>query len=200
MIPTCETPAGALASAGGVAIRRFQIGDAPLLYEAVQESLPELSRNMAWCADGYSHELASQFVNDSITSWGEASRFDFVIFDQADGSFLGSVGFNRLNQGHRLANIGYWVRKRRTNQGVGRRAVKLAAQFAFANLSIHCIEFVIAVDNTPSLHVAKALGATVEGLLRGKILLQGRICDAVLFSLVETDFEKKVNEPANVVA
>ena len=195
MMPICDVAAGVLASASSVAIRRFQRGDAPLLYEAVRESLPELSRNMAWCPEDYSHQAALQFVHDTITAWGEATRFDFVIFDPADESFLGSVGFSRLNPVHRLANIGYWVRKRRTNQGVGRRAVELAARFAFENLGISRIEFVIAADNAPSLHVAKAVGAIQEALLRGRVILQGKLCDAVMLSLVDTDFERKVNKP-----
>ena len=45
----------------------------------------------------------------------------------------------------------------------------------------------IAVGNDASLRVAEKVGATREGLLRSKIVANGEVYDAVMFSLIQRD-------------
>src|SRR5690242_8178779 len=116
MIPFRASPNGALASTGSVAIRRFEISDALLLYEAVRESLPELTGRMAWCTMNYSQADALRFLENEPASWANGTRHDLAIFNPHDGSFLGSIGFSKLQRPHQVANIGYWVRTSRANR------------------------------------------------------------------------------------
>src|SRR5262245_5524400 len=176
-----------VASTGSVAIRRFEIGDATLLYEAVRESLPHLCSALTWCREDYSPAQALMFLRYDAVSWQDGTRYDFAIFNTSHGELLGSIGFSKMDRQHKLANIGYWVRTSRFNQGVGRQAIMLAARYAFERLGINRIEFVIPIGNLPSLHVAKAAGARQESILRQRILLKGTFHDAVLLSLLRSD-------------
>jgi RimJ/RimL family protein N-acetyltransferase len=172
---------------GIVAIRRYRDGDAELLYEAVRESIAEVSVWLPWCHEGYSIEESRDFVaSRNVRSQGD-EWYSFAVIDQSSGSFLGGVGLNFINRIHQFANLGYWVRTSAAGRGVATRATRLAARFGFEELGLHRIEIVAAVDNVASQRVAERAGAVREGILRRRLSINGVPHDAVLFSLVRED-------------
>ena len=173
---------------GVVAIRRYRDGDAELLYEAVRESIAEVSLWLPWCHEGYSIAESRDFVaSRNVRSQGD-EWYSFAVIDQSSGRFLGGVGINFINRVHQFANLGYWVRTSAAGRGVATRATRLAARFGFAELGLHRIEIVAAVDNIASQRVAERAGAVREAILRRRLSINGLPHDAVLFSLVAEDF------------
>jgi ribosomal-protein-serine acetyltransferase len=172
---------------GSILIRTYRSSDAPLLYEAVRESIPEVSRWLPWCHENYSIEESRQFVSSrEISSQGD-EWYSFAVFDKEQEGFLGGVGLNFINRVHQIGNLGYWVRSSATQRGVATAATRLAAHFAFDQLGLRRIEIVAAVDNLASQRVAEKAGATREGVLRKRLLINGHSCDAIMYSLVRED-------------
>jgi RimJ/RimL family protein N-acetyltransferase len=87
-----------------------------------------------------------------------------------------------------LANLGYWVRTAWTSRGVATAAASLAAEFGFEELLLDRIEILAALGNKPSQHVAQKLGAHKEGILRNRLVIHGRAHDAVVFSLIASEW------------
>ncbi len=172
---------------GYVIVRPYREEDAGTLYEAVRESIAEVSPWLAWCHENYSIEESREF----ITSRGIASQGDewysFAIFAREDGRFLGGVGLNFMNRVHQMGNLGYWVRTGAVGSGVATSATRLAARFGFEQLGLHRIEIVSAVNNIASQRVAEKAGAVREGLVRKRLLIRGESHDALLFSLIPGD-------------
>lgn len=172
---------------GSILIRPYREADAPLLYAAVRESIPEASQWLPWCHENYSIEESRQFVSSrEIASQGD-EWYSFAVFYKDGQRFLGGVGLNFINRVHQVANLGYWVRSSETGKGVASRAARLAAQFGFAQLGLHRIEILAALPNLASQRVAERAGAVREGVLRKRLLIRGVPHDAVLFSLVSED-------------
>ena len=172
---------------GIVGIRKYRDGDAELLYEAVRESIAEVSLWLPWCHEGYSIEESRDFVaTRNVRAQGD-EWYSFAVLDQSSGRFLGGVGINFINRVHQFANLGYWVRTTAAGRGVATRATRLAARFGFAELGLNRIEIVAAVDNIASQRVAERAGAVREGILRKRLSINGVPHDAVLFSLVAED-------------
>jgi len=167
-----------------VGIRRFERADESALYEAVRESLPELTSWMTWCNPDYSLQDATRFLARHDELWQARQRYDLAIFHRLNGTLLGSVGLSQLDWQNRSANIGYWVRTKWHNQGVGGTAIRFAAHFAFEALGLTRLEFVIQTSNLASLHAARRAGAVQEGVLRNRLVLRGKTYDAVVLSLV----------------
>lgn len=88
----------------------------------------------------------------------------------------------------RFANLGYWVRTSRTQQGIATAVVPMIVKFGFDNLNLHRMEIVVAVANLPSQRVAEKAGAFREGLLRQRLFVHGQISDAFIFSFMPADF------------
>jgi ribosomal-protein-serine acetyltransferase len=175
---------------GIVAIRKYRDGDAELLYEAVRESVAEVSLWLPWCHEGYSIEESRDFIaTRNVRSQGD-EWYSFAVLDQASGRFLGGVGINFINRIHQFANLGYWVRTSAAGRGVATRATRLAARFGFEELGLNRIEIVAAVNNLASQRVAERAGAVRECILRKRLLINGMPHDAVLFSLVAEDLSE----------
>jgi ribosomal-protein-serine acetyltransferase len=172
---------------GPLLIRPYREGDASALYEAVRESIPEVSVWLPWCHENYSIDESREFIGSREISSQGAEWYSFGIFETDGGRFLGGVGLNFINRVHQMANLGYWVRTSAAGRGVATAATRLAAKFGFEQLGLHRIEIVAAVDNVPSQRVAEKADARREGVLRNRLLIRGESVDAVLFSLVPED-------------
>lgn len=144
---------------------------------------------MVWCHPGYSCDDAREFIGKCLAEWEQGTRYGFAICDQKGRELLGSVGLSRLDHTHRLANLGYWVRTRRTGKGVGGAAARLAVRFAFQEIGLNRVEIIIPVGNLSSVGVAEKLGARSEGILRKRLMLGGKTHDALAYCLLADEFE-----------
>ncbi len=172
---------------GVVLLRPYGSGDVERPYQAVRESIAELSVWMPWCHADYSIEESRAWVESRAEAWEKGTEYDFVITDARDGSFLGGCGLNCIDYKNRIANLGYWVRTGRTKRGVASAAVRLLVQFGLGKLKLNRIEIMVAVGNKTSQRVAEKVGARREGILRNRIVVRDRVYDAVMFSLIPED-------------
>lgn len=170
-----------------VMLRPLQMLDCDALYEAVRESVTEVGLWLPWCHADYARGDSAAFINTTIHWWDTRTQFIFGVFDVADGVLSGTVGVNHLNQQHRFANVGYWMRTSRTRRGFASRAVRLAARFAFSTLGLVRVEIAAQPENTASRRVAERSGATFEGIFRNRIYARGRAYPAALYSLIPED-------------
>jgi len=170
-----------------VLLRPYRESDAELLYEAVRESIPEVSRWLPWCHENYSIAESREFIAArNVSSQGD-EWYSFGVFDRHAGVFVGGVGLNFVNRVHQFANLGYWVRTSAVGRGFATRATRLAAQFGFTQLGLHRIEIVAEIDNLPSQRVAEKSGAVREGVARKRLLIRGQPHDALIYSLTRKD-------------
>ncbi len=175
-------------SDGTILIRPYREEDVEALYEAVRESINELSRWMpSWCHAGYTIEESRAFIMSRDEARAKAEEYSFGIFDARTLGYLGGVGLNHLVRESLYANLGYWVKTSCAGRGVASRATSLTARFGFEELGLQRIEIVAAVENVGSQRAAEKAGAVREGVLRKRIVLHGKTHDAVLYSLVAED-------------
>ncbi len=172
---------------GVVLLRPYGSGDVERLYQAVRESVTEMSPWMPWCHADYSIEESQAWVESRAEAWAKGTQYDFVITDARDGSFLGGCGLSRIDQANQIANLGYWVKTSRAKRGVASAAVPLLAQFGLGKLKLNRIEIMAAVGNKASQRVAEKVGAKREGILRNRIVIRDQVYDAVMFSLIPED-------------
>jgi ribosomal-protein-serine acetyltransferase len=170
-----------------VGIRPYRHPDIPLLFEAVRESINELSAWLDWCTPAYSPKESTEFIVSQQAEGDKGADYNFVIYELQSGAFLGGVGLNQINRMHNFANLGYWVRTNAAGRGVATAAVRLMARLGLEELKFNRLEILASAGNAGSQRVAAKAGARREGLLRKRLLVHGQPHDAVLFSLVAKD-------------
>ena len=166
---------------GKILLRPAEMKDAKQMFAAVRESMNELG---AWIPWNYSLGESKNWIKTCKKGRKAGTIYDFAITDARDGTILGDCGLNDVRKSDKTANLDYWVRTSRTKQGVCTAAVLLLADFGFKELKLNRIEILVAVDNLASQRVAAKVGAVREGVLRNRLLLHGKIHDAVIFSLI----------------
>ena len=173
-----------------VSIRPYQLSDAETLYEAAKESVAELLPFLPWCHPGYVIDEARSWIQFQVEQFQLGKEYQFVIAS-ADGKFLGGCGLNAIDRENRRANLGYWIRSSKIRQGVATAATRLLVSWAFDNTELNRLEIVVSTVNIASLRVAEKAGAVREGTLQSRLLLHGVAHDAVVFSFVRKDFERR---------
>jgi len=168
-----------------ISIRSYALSDVPAFFEAARESVAEVYPWLAWCHADYKIADARTWIASQVEAFEKRTEFQFVITGEND-RFLGCCGLNHINEAHRLANLGYWVRSSAAGQGVMPKAVRLVAEWAFANTNLERLEIVVAWGNTRSQRVAEKAGAQREGILRSRLYFHDRPHDAVMYSLVRS--------------
>ena len=171
-----------------VLLRQYGEADAVQLYQAVRESIPEVSRWLPWCHENYSLEESRDFINSRQRNAQGDEWYSFAVFERSSNAFVGGVGLNFINRVHQFANLGYWIRTSAAGRGFATGATRLAARFGFTQLGLRRIEIVAAVNNVASQRVAEKAGAIREGVARKRLLIQGESHDAVVYSLIPGDF------------
>jgi ribosomal-protein-serine acetyltransferase len=173
---------------GVVLLRSYEFGDVPVLHQAVQESLAELSPWMSWATKGYTQEVAQNFVTISRAEWSKGGIYGFAILNAQTGEFVGGCGLSHIHPVYHFCNLGYWIRSPQHGHGYAGRAAKLVAKFAFEKLNLIRTEIVIAKDNEASKRVAEKIGAHYEGILLNRMVVGKLVYDAHMFSLLPSDF------------
>jgi RimJ/RimL family protein N-acetyltransferase len=114
---------------------------------------------------------------------GEQLKFALVEPGEL-AAVLGGSGLEhvRLDQG--CAAVGYWLAAAARGRGVATHAVRLLAQWAFAELGLARLELTCGPDNAASQRIAERCGFAREGLLRSHVPFQGARRDSVLYSLL----------------
>jgi len=177
-----ETASGEL-----VAMRAYQLDHIDRLYEAVLESIPELSQYETWCHPGYTRDEAAEYVNWWRKMWNEERAYYLAVEDLQSGEFLGSCGLTDLSVEHRRASLGFWIRSSRTGKGFATDAARTVIRLSFEDLGLDRIEIEAAVNNTPSRRIAEKLGCRLEGILRRRLILPAGPTDTAMYSLLRAD-------------
>jgi ribosomal-protein-serine acetyltransferase len=173
---------------GIISLRPMANAEPDEVYQAVRESLADLSLWMSWASEAYTIEDTRDWLALVAETWESGENYAFAIYDAQDGCLSGGGGLNHINPYYRLCNLGYWVRSSRAGRSFAPRATQLLARFAIEQLGLIRVEVVAAVGNERSLRAAEKAGARREGVLRNRILVGEKIYDAVMHSLIPTDF------------
>ena len=168
----------------GLTLRPYSDLDAEEFTSAVLESVESVGRWMSWCSADYSIDRALEWFADCRNKQAAGSAYEYGIFCQATGKFLGGAGLNEIRPQHKFCNLGYWIRQSEQRKGIASRCVKALSTQAFRELGLHRVEIVVAVGNVASEGVAIKSGALRESIARNRLYIHGKPVSAHIFSLV----------------
>ena len=135
-----------------VALRPLDLTDVSAIAAAVEQSRHTLSRWMAWCDDRYDIRAAQSWVETALTATAAGQAAHFAILTHTD-TFVGIISLEDLNQQTGRAMLGYWVATPAAGQGIGRRAIALALDWARTQAALRLVWAVVAEANVASRRV-----------------------------------------------
>jgi RimJ/RimL family protein N-acetyltransferase len=133
----------------------------------------------------YLPEHAAGFVGRAAPKrWASGRAAPFAVVSAAGGEVLGFCGLVRVDEVDLVGEVGYWTAPWARGLGVAQRGVRLVVGWAFAELDLFRLEFLVDVDNLASRRVAERIGGRFEGVLRGRSLHRGVRRDLALYALL----------------
>ncbi|WHU03593.1 GNAT family protein [Sphingomonas sp. NIBR02145] len=108
----------------------------------------------------------------------------FTVLD-SEGRIAGATRFLRMSKGHRRVEIGgtlYAPRVQRT--GLNTEAKFMLLRHAFEVLEVNCVQIRTDFLNVASRRAIERLGARLDGVLRGHLILNGHHRDSVVYSIL----------------
>ena len=169
----------------------FDVSFTEALFEAVYESRNELIRFVSWYYPEYSMEDARRWLQARERERFEGRSYDFAITDALNGELIGGCGIDRIQSRNCQGNLYFWVRTSRTSKGAATAAAAAIASFGLTTLHLIRLEIVVAETNFFGQAVAEKIGASREIRLPNRLILEGKILHAYLFSLVNGKIEAK---------
>lgn len=126
---------------------------------------------------------------DRIEQERDAGRgFPFTVRD-ADGVIAGTTRLMRMAERHRRLEIGGTVYARRVwRTGLNTEAKRLLLTHAFDVLDCNCVQLRTDFLNRRSRAAIERLGARMDGVIRGHLILDGHYRDSVLYSIIRHEW------------
>jgi len=148
-------------------LRCWQHDDAPLLKEAVDESLPELRQWMPWAATEPS-PLGSfvERIEKFRRAFVEGRDWTYGVFDAGGTRVIGGAGLHARSEPGRL-EVGYWVRSTDTGKGLATEAAAALVERAFSLHGVGAVEIRCDARNAASAAVPRRLGFRLAATLAG---------------------------------
>lgn len=100
--------------------------------------------------------------------WLACTRYAFAVRDAVTGTLVGGVELQPSSA--ETANVSYWTYPEHRDRGYASRAVALACDVAFSELSLKRLEISTDLDNVASRTVATRNGFNEIGLREGRLL------------------------------
>ena len=107
------------------------------------------------------------------------------------GTLVGGVLFVAFNSKTGGSEVGCWLEPAGTGRGLVTRAVRVLVDWALIERGLHRVEWRCRPDNTASSNVARRLGMTLEGTLRGEFAYGGVRHDTQIWAVTAPEWAAK---------
>lgn len=123
--------------------------------------------------------LHVDFKKDRGISWS--------IIEKKSKSFIGYIGYFRMQPQHCRGEIGYALKPEYWGKGFMTETLNTIVRFGFYKMNLHSIEANVNPQNKNSIKLLEKFGFKKEAYFRENYLYEGRFLDSVIYSLLETD-------------
>ncbi len=180
----CFAPVAALTTAR-LTVRPVQESDLPDLLLVNGDALvTQYLPYPTWeaLADGQA------WLQRMTTAQATGTVLQWVVADTATGRVLGACLLFGYDAGSARAELGYVLGRAAWGQGIMQEALTALLQCAFTTLGLRRIEAQVDPRNTASGALLRRLGFASEGILRGRWVTKGRVCDVESFGLLSHEW------------
>ncbi len=141
-------------------------------------------------------EGMKKYINTTIQQREQKIEYPFIVFDKATNAYAGSTRFYDIQLNNLTTQLGYtWYGKNFRRTGLNRHCKLLMLSYAFEKWGMERVEFRADARNEKSVNAMKAIGCTVEGILRSNSTIDsGGRRDSIVLSILKDEWFNSVKE------
>jgi RimJ/RimL family protein N-acetyltransferase len=182
-------------------LRCWNPEDAPLLKNAIDESLEHLREWMPWA-----HQEPEKLKSKVARLRSFRGNFDldneyvYGIFNLEEDQVLGGTGLH-TRAGENALEIGYWIRADAINQGLATEIAGALTRVAFEINQVKRVEIQCDPDNIRSARVPEKLGFVHEATLRNRDEMpDGKQRDTMIWTMLEEEYPESLVKDWDIAA
>ncbi len=157
---------------------------APLVNEAIRESLAELAPWMPWAQQAPGVDETREHLQSQRERYLEGLDCSLMLWSRESGTFVGMCGLHPRPADPAWREIGYWIRTSCAGRGYATEAVRAVTARAFEALELEAIQIKTSRRNVASQRVALAAGfSRVAEIEDGRVDPGGFASSTILFLL-----------------
>lgn len=137
---------------------------------------------LPWLDQTTALEHTRGFVSEQLERFAKGEALHTTIFHE--GSAVGLIGYNSIDQANRIGHLGYWLAEDFNGKGIMSECVKDLISLGKESFSLQRIDIRCATDNLKSRAIPERLGFTHEGSLRRAERLYDRWVDHEIYGLL----------------
>ena len=170
-------------------IRCYDVGDAPLVKEALDESRDHLLPWLPFAvSDPEPVEKKVELLRGFRESFLAGRDFVYGVLDRDEARVLGGTGLHP-RVGPRAFELGYWVRRTEIGRGLATELAAALTRVAFEICGVDRVEIRVAPGNAASLAIPRKLEFEREARLKRRIAdADGTLRDVFVFSLFASEY------------
>ncbi|MBK8498039.1 MAG: GNAT family N-acetyltransferase [Flavobacteriales bacterium] len=127
-------------------------------------------------------EDASALITLITTTVAANDAVQWAITVKGDDTFIGLIGFWRMEKEHYLAELGYMLARDHWGKGLISEAIGAVVPFGFNTLGFHRIEAITRPENVASARALEKNGFVPEAHFRESIFWNGAFHDSLHFA------------------
>lgn len=127
---------------------------------------------------------------ENQTRWYEWQRDDLntrMYLIESGGQVVGICGLTNIDFVSRRAEFSLYIAPEFQGKKFSKNSLKTLFSYGFNELGLKSI-WGETFDDNKARHIFKALGMKEDGIRREFYFKDGRFCDAILFSMIDTEF------------
>ncbi|MDX2286820.1 MAG: GNAT family N-acetyltransferase [Bacteroidia bacterium] len=173
-------------------LRPLLAGDAQLLGHFAEQE-PELWR-YALSRVQHTADL-ERYIADALAGRAAGHAYPFAVYDKHAQAWAGSTRLYDLQPQHQSTQLGYtWYGRDFQGTRLNKHCKYLLLSFAFGQMGLERVEFRADARNERSIRAMKALGCTVEGILRSNCAAPSGRRDSIVLSILRGEWEAELQE------
>lgn len=173
-------------------MRPLTLGDAPVVFDAVQGERSELRTWLPWVDQTETVADTIRFVEEAQQRREDGSALVYGLWQEIE--FAGVVDLHAIDHENGSAQIGYWLRCAARGQGLATQSSMALLGIAFEILELERVEIRCAVQNEPSQAIPRRLGFALEGTLRHAQKLSEGHTDLHVYGLLAQEYRQALHE------
>lgn len=136
------------------------------------------------------------YITAALEGRAAQKECPFIVFDKRAQAYAGSTRFYDIQPFNKATQLGYtWYGSAFQRTGLNRHCKFLLLDFAFGVMGMERVELRADNDNTRSITAMKAIGCTVEGVLRSNgVKATGDRRDSIVLSILKPEWENGIRE------
>ncbi len=167
------------------------VEDAEACFTLTDKNREHLREWLPWVDVTLTSEDTKKYLEKQLENFSKKITADFGI--SYEGKWIGSMGFNEIDEENKWAEIGYWLAKDYEGRGLMTLCVQAMIDYGFKDLNLHRIQIRCDARNIRSKAIPERLGFTLEGVLRQNHKKESIFSDGLIYGLLKEEWSNGYN-------